>query len=179
MSSLRDQLFAAGLTDKQSLKNARKAKQQKTKAPKKERGKISESAKLAEQTRLIKAQKDKELNRQRQQAAEQKAQQAQIKQLIQSSKIDREDGDIAYSFTFDKKVKNIYVTAEQQTQLSRGQIIIVMLSEDQFELVPNVVAQKIAQRDASIVIDNTEQADQLSEDDDPYADYKIPDDLIW
>ncbi len=177
MSSLKDQLFTAGLTDKQSVKNARKKKQ--AKIPKKQRGALSDSAKLAEQIRLEKAQRDKELNRQRQQKIEKKALLAQVKQLVESSKIERDDADIAYSFTFDKKVKKLYVSVEQQRQLARGQVNIIALTGESFELVPNVVAQKIAQRDASYIVQNLAKATDESEQDDPYADYQIPDDLIW
>lgn len=177
MSSLKDQLLAAGLTDKQSHKNARKKKQ--PTAAKKNRGGLSESAKLADKARLEKAQRDKELNQQRQLEADKTARIAQIKQLVEKSKIDRENANIAYSFTLDKKIRKLYVSAEQQSQLARGQICIVTLSTEKFELVPKVVADKIAQRDATYLIHNlVKESDQVDQDD-PYADYQIPDDLIW
>jgi len=177
MSSLKDQLLAAGLTDKQSHKNARKKKQ--PKAAKKDRGKLTESARLADQARSTKTIRDKELNHQRQLELDKKARFAQVKQLVENSKIDRMDADVAYSFSFDKKIKQLYVTLEQQTLLSRGQICIVCLSADNFELVPKIVAEKIAQRDDAYVIQNLETESDHTDGDDPYADYKIPDDLIW
>ena len=48
-----------------------------------------------------------------------------------------------------------------------------------FELVPVEVARKIAERDPETVIDLPDQDDSASAEDDPYADYKIPDDLTW
>ena len=177
MSSLKDQLLAAGLTDKQSVKNARKKKQ--PKVPKKQRGALSESAKQAEQARLEKANRDKQLNQQRQLEAEKKARFAQVKQLVEQSKIEREDDNVAYSFTYNKKVKNIHVSAEQQKRLALGQICIVALPNERFELVPKVVAEKIAQRDEAYVIQNVEQTSETLTQDDPYADYQIPDDLMW
>ena len=181
MKSLRNQLLKAGLTDKQSVKNVRKQKQKQIKKPKAQRGELSDSAKQVAQVRLEKENKDKELNRQRQLAVEKKAQAAQIKQLVQSSKIDRRDGELAYNFNVDGKIKKVYVTAEQQKQLMRNQIGIIMLTEDQFELVPSIVAEKIAQRDESYVVteNKTDESAHTLEPDDPYADYKIPDDLIW
>ena len=77
-----------------------------------------------------------------------------------------------------KKIKSIYVTEEQQKQLARDQIVIVSLEGGLFELVPKKAAEKIAQRDPTSVIENkvTESTVQA---DDPYADYQIPDDLVW
>lgn len=177
MKSLKDQFLKAGLTDKQSVKDARKQKKQPQK-PKSARGESSRSAKLAEQTLRDKAVKDKQLNQQRQLETEKKAQLAQIKQLVASSLIDRTDGELAYNFTSAGKVKKIYVTEDQQKQLSMNQIAIICLATDTFELVPNKVAEKIAQRDASFVI-VSDDAEQDIQGDDPYADYQIPDDLIW
>lgn len=180
MKSLKDQLLKAGLTDKQSVKNARKPKKH-AKKPKSERGQASASAALAEQALREKAATDRELNRQRQIDVEKKAQLAQIKQLIESSKLNREDSEIAYNFTFANKIKKIYVSPVQQKQLSLKQISIVGLDDENFELVPKVVANKIAQRDSSYIITSETAMDDPPEsnENDPYADYQIPDDLIW
>ena len=57
-------------------------------------------------------------------------------------------------------------------------IAISKLGEE-YELVPANIAEKIAQRDASVIlVHNQPGADQVDEDD-PYADYPIPDDLMW
>ena len=183
MKSLKDQLLKAGLTDKQSLKNAHKQGKKGLKKPKNQRGLASESTKQAEQARIKKTNRDKELNRQRQLAIEKKARHSQIGQLVQSSKIDREGGELAYNFSHsldgqNAKIRKIYVTDEQQKQLSKNQIVIVALSADQFELVPSVVAKKIAIQDSQYLIEN-KAADLEPQADDPYADYQIPDDLVW
>ena len=49
---------------------------------------------------------------------------------------------------------------------------------DATELVPKVVADKIAERNPDIVV-RVKKADTVPAEDDPYADYKIPDDLMW
>ncbi len=41
-----------------------------------------------------------------------------------------------------------------------------------------MIGEKIAQRDASIVVQIKKKVQEVEEDD-PYADYKIPDDLMW
>lgn len=181
MKSLRDQLLKAGLTDKQSVKTVAKQKQKQAKKPNKGRAAVPDIAKQVEQARIEKENKDKALNRQRQLAVEQKAQQSQIKQLVQSSKIDRSDGEVAYNFSIDGKIKSLHVTAEQHKQLVRNQVGIVSLIKDQFELVPSIVAEKIRLRDPSFVVtaNESEEPKDALEQDDPYADYQIPDDLIW
>ena len=183
MKSLKDQLLKAGLTDAHSVKNARKRKQ--PKLAKKARGEASESAMLAEQALREKANRDTELNRIRQREVESKAQRAQIKQLIETTRIDKGEGDIAYSFTVagkdgkNGKIKTIHISEDQQKQLVRNQISVVVAAADKFELVPKVVAEKIAQRDASCVIVSESNEEAAVSEDDPYADYQIPDDLIW
>ena len=48
-----------------------------------------------------------------------------------------------------------------------------------YELVPRVVSDKISQRDQNaVIVANTKKITQ-QEEDDPYKDYVIPDDLMW
>ncbi|WP_210450506.1 DUF2058 family protein, partial [Pantoea ananatis] len=42
-----------------------------------------------------------------------------------------------------------------------------------------VVADKIAQRDAESIVLNSALSQEEQDEDDPYADFKIPDDLMW
>jgi len=176
MKSLKDQLLKAGLTNTQTAKNKAKKKQPKLK--KKDRGGKSDSAKQAEKSMQEKMFRDKQLNQDRQAEIDNKALYAQIKQLVERSKIDREGGEIIYSFTHLKLVKTIHVTTEQQVQLSKNQIGIAVLDKGKFELVPRIVIQKISQRDETCIISNESAPDNVDHDD-PYADYKIPDDLVW
>jgi len=50
---------------------------------------------------------------------------------------------------------------------------------DKYELVPTPVAEKIQQRDVSYVITQVLSAPIETDEEDPYADYQIPDDLMW
>lgn len=94
------------------------------------------------------------------------------------NRLDRKDGDIGYNFTDGTLVKKIYVDKTMQDQLVRGRLAIVRLA-DSYEVIPSVVADKIAQRDeSSIVLNNVVENDEPDEDD-PYADFVIPDDLMW
>ena len=176
--SLQEQLLGAGLVDKKKAKSVKKEKYKQAKQQPKGQAAIDESKQLAQQALQEKRERSKELARQQQQEADKKAIQAQIKQLIETNRIDRKDGETAYQFVDGKKIKKLYVTDLLQNQLSKGLIAIVKLGES-YELVPQIVADKIAQRDeATVLLLNSKSADVVEEDD-PYADYQIPDDLMW
>ncbi|MDQ8036305.1 MAG: DUF2058 domain-containing protein [Pedobacter sp.] len=172
--SLKDQLMKAGLADAKKARKAEHEKRQQARDPN------AESAQqIAQKAQAEKAERDRELNRQRQEEMERKAVAAQIRQLIENNRIDRKGGDISWQFTDARKIKKLYVTKAQQDQLTRGLIGIVRLG-DGHELVPAVVAEKIRQRDAeAVVLLNSRKVTEEVGADDPYADYKIPDDLMW
>lgn len=170
--SLKDQLMKAGLAD---AKKARKAVHEKRQDAKS--GQNTQA--LAQQARAEQVERDRELNRQREEAKAQKALLAQVRQLIDTQRINRQGGEQPYQFADAGKVKKLYVTADQQDQLVRGQIAIVRFGEG-YELVPTVVAEKIRSRDASaIVLLNSRPTTSAADEDDPYANYQIPDDLMW
>ncbi|MBS5195373.1 MAG: DUF2058 family protein, partial [Morganella morganii] len=49
----------------------------------------------------------------------------------------------------------------------------------EYAIIPAVVADKITQRDAESIVLNNALAQDEADEDDPYADFKIPDDLMW
>lgn len=177
MKSLQDQLLNIGLTDEKSLKKANKAKHKQKNVERHSKQFVENDAKSqAQAKRLEKLERDRELNQQRNEAANKKAIAAQIKQLIEVNSIDYK-GDVDYNFADGKKIKKIAVSSDVQTQLSRGRLAIVKLG-DSYHVVVSEIAEKIAQRnDSYIVVVNT-KAEEVEEDD-PYADYQIPDDLMW
>ena len=178
MASLQDQLLKAGIVDKKKAKQIKQEQRKEAKSRPKGQEQVDENREQAKRNMAEKAERDRELNRQRQAEAEQKAIHAQIIQLIEMNRIDRQGGDVAYQFTDGTKIKKIYVTPKLQDDLSRGRLAIARLAEG-YELLPAAAAEKIMQRDeAAIVLLNSVDATQVDEDD-PYADYQIPDDLMW
>jgi uncharacterized protein YaiL (DUF2058 family) len=175
-NSLQEQLLKAGLTDEKKLQKAKKAKQRKEKEQRHARQKQQdEVTRLAKQSRTQEAARDRELNRKKNEEANRKAIQAQIRQLIELNRL--EEGDIAYNFSDGKRVAKVYVTPQQHGQLSCGQLAIVKLG-DRYEIIPGAVAEKIAVRDESCVLVYHKETGK-EEGDDPYADFKVPDDLMW
>jgi uncharacterized protein YaiL (DUF2058 family) len=178
--SLQDQLLKAGLTDdkklKQVSKDKRKQKKRKRNDPVDDEVKMAARKALEEKTR-----RSQELAREQNLEADKRAIAAQIRQLILVNRLPRNGCEIPYNFTDGKLIKKLYVNAVMQQHLSRGLLAIVRL-DDGYELVPDQIAGKIGERDdTSIVLRNDPAQLQLEEEneDDPYADYKIPDDLMW
>jgi len=182
MGSLQEQLLKAGLVDKNRANKAKKDKQKQSKVARNAGVKTQSRAKTAAQKEQAKrVERDRALNQKKLKQAEQKAVFAQIKQLIEINKLDRRQGEVAYGFIYKNKVMKIIVTDEIKQHLSQGRLAIVRLvlkSERLFEVVPAVIAEKIAQRDAGRVLFKAEKS-VISDEDDPYAQFKIPDDLMW
>lgn len=187
MSSLKDQLLKAGLIDQAKAEKAnreeRKTAHQKTAKAQKEAKrtgevKVDEAKLLAEQARQEQAERSKELNRLQREQAEQKAIQAQIRQLITMNRVDRRQGELRYQFADQNKVKTLMITELLQDRLAYGMLAVVRFGEG-YELVPRVVAEKIAQRDPSAIVVLNLNSNPSPTEDDPYAAYQIPDDLMW
>lgn len=175
-NALKEQLLKAGLADAKKLKAVKKAKHQEKVQAGKNKALVNEASLLAEQARQQQVARDKELNQQKQAELQKKAVAAQVKQLINNNTI-KAHGDVAYNFTDGKLVKRLYVNNKLHDELSRG-LLAIAKQDEQYYLVPAGVAEKIQQRQSdSIVVLNVKQ--QQVDEDDPYADYQIPDDLMW
>jgi len=175
--SLADQLLKAGLVNGAKANQAKKARKKKHKQQLKSKtGSLDESKLAAQQALAEKKEKSRQLNQKKESESQAKAIAAQIKQLIEKNAIARQ-GDIAFNFADAGKVRKIWVDVKVQNGLGKGQLAIVKLG-DGYELVPAIIANKIAQRDTSYVLWVNDKAEIVDEDD-PYADYQIPDDLMW
>lgn len=178
MASLQDQLLKAGLADEKKAKTIRSEKRKQRKQQPKGASQVSEAEIRARQAREEKAERDRQLNLERQQAAEKKAIQAQIRQLVETNRLDRSRGETSYQFVHDKKIKKIFVDDKMVDQLSRGRLAIVHVN-DNYEIVAEGVARKVMERDEkAVVVLHDRKTDDAGEDD-PYAGYEIPDDLMW
>lgn len=177
-NSLHDQLLKVGLVDKKKLKKAQQDQRKKDKQERRNKTKtVDQKQLLAEQALASKLERDRRLNQQRQERAERKAILAQIRQLIEKNRHPQDDGEIPYNFIDDTKIKKIYISEEIRIQLSSGRLAIAKL-DSQYEIVPVAIAEKIRIRDEKFVIPlNISQENDAK--DDAYADYRVPDDLIW
>lgn len=82
-----------------------------------------------------------------------------------------------YNFEHRKKVNRIYVNPEMKQQVIDGKLGIARI-EGRYELIPKSIAEKIQQRNEKRVVlfDNNEE---IVDENDPYAEFQVPDDLTW
>lgn len=178
MVSLQEQLMKAGLANKKKAKQAHQDKSKQKKIARQTGTQSIDEARLAAlETQHRNLERTRELNAQRVAAANQKAIAAQIAQMVQQSRQSKGAGDIAYNFTHGKTIERLYVSAAVQAHLVAGRLVIIRLGSAT-ELVPRIVADKIAERDPSLVVRVNKTSTEIDEDD-PYAAFKIPDDLMW
>ena len=175
-NSLQDQLLKAGLVDQKKLDQARRDK--KTQARRKKGTKKAAPKPASTPEQLEKAARDRELNQQREEIRRQREVAAQVTQLVRSHRhprSERED-DIPFHFENKGKVKRIFVSAEAHRLITGGTLVIVN-DNGVFELVPPAIAEKIGARNPSLVIDLPKDDEPAA--DDPYAQFQVPDDLMW
>ncbi len=147
--SLQEQLLKAGIADK---KQANKARQEKRTKRKKNKGqKPAPEVNQAQQQRLAEAKRSQELNRQLNQEKEKQEKLAQIRQLIETHKLDLKKCEEPYYFAVGKKIKKLYVDEKMTKKLGSGQLGIVTI-DDQFEIVPAAIAKQILDRDQNSLI---------------------------
>ena len=178
-NALQDQLIKAGVASKKQVHDAKKNKKQKSKQARSSKEKAVDEAKLkVQQAAKEKEARDRELNKRKEVAAQQKAISAEIDQLIKTNAIKRgEECEIAYNFEHRGKVKRIYVNDDLKKQVIQGSLGIARI-EGGYELVPKHIAEKIQQRNEKRVVLFSGK-EQVVDENDPYAEYQIPDDLTW
>ena len=178
--SLQDQLLKSGLVSTAQAKTAKSDKRKQTQQQRKNNVTVVDEAKeLVLKIQAEKAERDRELNQLRKQQEEQKHLIAQVKQLIELNKLPKDADGLAYHFNDNNKIKTLYVSETMREQIIRGRLAIVKWGES-YEVVTAEVANKISLRDAaSVIVHNEPIADAVDNKDDPYADYQIPDDLMW
>jgi len=182
MVSLQEQLMKAGLVDKKKVKvaNQEKAKQQKIERRTGVQS-VNEAKEAALEAQRQQAERARQLNAERDAAAAAKAVEAQIAQMVKVNRQPKGKGnlDVAYNFTIGTKIERIHVSGAVRDHLVAGRLAIVA-HEGGFELVPRVIADKIAERAPDRVVRVNKAAEPVAADeDDPYKDFKIPDDFDW
>ncbi|WP_380181874.1 DUF2058 domain-containing protein [Kalamiella sp. sgz302252] len=175
--TLQEQMLKAGLVSSKKM-----AKVQKT--AKKSRVQAREARAAVEENKKAQLERDKQLSEQQKQAALAKEYKAQVRQLIEMNRIIVSKGTIDFNFTDNNLIKKITVDKTTQAQLVSGRLAIARLladnsTESTYAIIPASVADKIAQRDANSIVLNSALSQEEQDEEDPYADFKVPDDLMW
>ncbi len=183
MASLQDQLLKAGLTTKQK---ARQANSDKRKKNKQKRSGVEHGATMQEQVQqdLAKAKaekltKDSALNEKKKQELLAKEQYLRIKQILEHHQIKNVFGDAEYNYTFNNKIKKLALNDKTHRALVNGRLALCGLDEITY-IVTSETAAKLVELDDKIILVQNDKVDSEEVDEsDPYADYQIPDDLMW
>jgi uncharacterized protein len=180
MASLQDQLMKSGLINKQKAKQAQTDKRRKAKQ-KKKKGTVEISdvqVAINEQTEQQKNQ-DLEKNRAMQVELDARSAHGKLIQMIAQHCEKNYQGEIDYHFTYAQKVKRIAINDETQRNLIAGRLAICVLNDD-FYLINKEAAAKLTEIDESVLVALHEKVDiNAIDEDDPYAEFAIPDDLTW
>lgn len=175
--SLREQLLKAGLVSEKQLQAAER--DQRKSAPRKNKPPpVPTPQQLAAQrAQAEKTARDLELNRRKEEKAQRKARLAEIRQLVEQHHVPRVETEDYYHFVDGKNVRRVEVTPELRERLIKGDLAIVR-SMGRYAFVPGTLVPEIRARlDRAIVHHNV--PGQAKDNDDPYKDYAVPDDLMW
>lgn len=174
---LQDQLLKAGLVKKSQVAQAAReqAKQRQGKAP----AGPSQQQIDAERARAERVERDRALAAERNAQARLHEQRAQIRQIVETQRLEAR-GEIEYRFVDGSAIRSVQVDRTLRAQLASGAVVIVR-DEERYALLPRAAAEKVRARDAAmIVLDHAAAAPaRPGDDDDYYARFQVPDDLIW
>lgn len=184
--SLFDQLKKSGLVNDQKAKQAQKAKgkaqflQTKQKKTEKKSAPVDDAvAKAARE----KAERARQLNLERQQQQVVRAARAEVRQIIESNRLERFEGPIAYHFTDGRTVKTLAVNQLTHRRLMAAEVRIVRQESGQesgYALLPAEAAARVEQRDRSALIAVPGHKTPLSKEEQAYyARFEVPEDLMW
>lgn len=178
---LQEQLLKAGLVKKAKLAEVER-EQHKARRTGGNAG-PSEVRLQAEQTRIEKIERDRALAAERNAKARTAELRAQARQIIEDKKAPC-SGNAEYRFTVDGAIRTLLVDDEQRRKLSSGAMVIARHG-DGFALLPRAAGERVRERAAELIVldhgdgGDTEAAAGVSDDDAYYAQFKVPDDLLW
>ncbi|MGR9106696.1 MAG: DUF2058 domain-containing protein [Gammaproteobacteria bacterium] len=179
--SLQDQLISAGLVSSKQAKQTSVSKSKKRRQDRQQKTAVPDQTKTEiERKAAEKAERDRALNQRREEEKQRREIQSQIKLLIEENRIAQADDGEAFHFDHKGFIKKVYVADSIRLQIVKGQIAIVFC-EKRYHLVPSETALKIKNRDESalVLLQAQDTQEQKPEVDPDYAEYQIPDDLIW
>ena len=167
--SMQEQLLKAGMVDKKQVKKAEHEKRVQSKKKKKYGSPAQDSGKIKlQQQQAEQAKQDQILNQQRNQQAQRKADQAAVKQLIETNYLPLEEGEVGYHFIDTAgQIKRISVQQDVADRLSMGRFGLARYNND-FVLIPAETVTKVLARDKDQVLAFN---DPLEPDDDYPTDW--------
>ncbi|XID75887.1 DUF2058 domain-containing protein [Alkanindiges sp. WGS2144] len=174
-NALQAQLLKAGLVDNKKAKQLNKQTQHAKRTGEQSDAEVKKALAEAQAKKL---EKDQQLNQEKQRLLEEKTLRANIVQMIKQHQLSDTSGDSPYQFIDHGKIKKIYITSKLYDQVVAGHVAIVR-TEESYALLPRPLAKRIDEKMTGFVVVANDKSDQQVDEDDPYAAYVIPDDLMW
>ena len=178
-NALQAQLLKAGLVDAKKAKKLSKQTQHQQRLGQAPDAELKQEIAQAQQEKRA---KDLALDQEKQRQLEEKTLKANIEQMIQQHKVQQTSGDIAYQFIDQQKIKKMYVNQSVYNALVAGTLLIARTQSDDYAFLPRAIAERIEEKMSGFIINlhpEQQSHDQSTDEDDPYKDYVIPDDLMW
>lgn len=174
-NALQAQLLKAGLVDNKKAKKLSKQAVHEQRTGQSNEAELK--AKIA-QDQQQKLEKDLALSAEKKAQFQQKELKAAIIQMINQHKVRDTDGEIPYQF-IDHSIKKVYVNQQIYNALVAGSLVIAT-ENDSYTFLPKALAERINQKmEGFIIVNNSEKNEEVTDEEDPYAAYVIPDDLMW
>ena len=175
-NALQAQLLKAGLVDNKKAKKLSKQAVHEQRTGQSDEAELK--AKIA-QDQQEKLEKDQALDLEKKRLLQGKELKAAIVQMINQHKIRDIDGEVSYQFIDESKVKKIYLNQQIYNALVSGSLVVAK-EGDSYAILPKALADRINDKmEGFIIVNNSEKNEQITDEEDPYAAYVIPDDLMW
>ena len=195
-NSLREELLKAGLVSEEQVRNAsRKAKTDRARgqrrAPKRKknrRGGVAGGAVEAEpasvgsrhglrenQRRAARIARDANLAASAGAPSAAKVRRERVQKLLSEHALSADQQDIPYHFIRGKRIKRVYVSAEQRRQLLAGEIVVVSVDGSHYLLTTDAAQRLLELAPNAFVASVSANPDLESEE----GEHPVPDDISW
>ena len=175
-NALQAQLLKAGLVDNKKAKKLSKQAVHEQRTGQSSEAELKAKIEKDQQEKLA---KDQALSLEKKLVLGEKALRASVIQMISHHKIKETDGDVTYQFIDDSKIKKVYINQQIYNALVSGSLVVAK-DHDRYAFLPKALAERINEKlTGFILVNNSENTAEVTDEEDPYAAYVIPDDLMW
>lgn len=175
-NALQAQLLKAGLVDNKKAKKLSKQAVHEQRTGQSSEAELKAKIEKDQQEKLA---KDQALSLEKKLALDEKTLRSSVIQMISHHKIKETDGDVTYQFIDDSKIKKVYINQQIYNALVSGSLVVAK-DHDRYAFLPKALAERINEKlTGFILVNNSENTAEVTDEEDPYAAYVIPDDLMW
>jgi len=177
-NSLQEQLVKAGLATEEQARKSRSGKRRDRKQgrPRDDGAKRAAAARREEQAR-----RDRELNDKREAERREQELRRRIRDLVLGASLNEPSAEVPYHVLHGSKARRIYVTEEQRKGLAEGRLAVAT-ARGRHHVIPLEVADRIAGLMPGYYVyraDLHAGGGTAQAQDEAYAGYEVPDDLMW